>query len=96
MPSDNYLRHKDLFRTVGSCLNAPAGPESPSPLASPSLLSVSALKGDAGRRNLDTVEEEVAKLRQLQGLRLPCALLTPLSTRYLAASEAPRRRRDPA
>jgi hypothetical protein len=34
-------------------------------------------------RSLDTVEEEVAKLRQLQGLRLPYALLTPLSTRYL-------------
>jgi len=29
--------------------------ESPSPLESPSLLSVSALKGDAGRRHLDTV-----------------------------------------
>src|SRR5262245_41556193 len=24
--SDKYLRHKGLFRTVGSCLNAPAGP----------------------------------------------------------------------
>jgi hypothetical protein len=26
IPSDKHLRHKDLFRTVGSCLNAPAGP----------------------------------------------------------------------
>ena len=50
---------------------------------SPSLLSLSTLKADAGRRNLDTVEEEVEKLRHLQGLMLPHDLLTPLSTRYL-------------
>jgi hypothetical protein len=48
---------------------------------SPSPLSLSTLKADAGRRNLDTVEEEVEKLRHLQGLMLPHDLLTPLSTR---------------
>src|SRR5262249_25089468 len=57
--------------------------ENPSPPESPRPLSLSVLKADAGPRSLDTVEEEVAKLRQLQGLRLPYALLTPLSTRYL-------------
>jgi hypothetical protein len=50
---------------------------------SPSPLSLSALKADAGRRSLDTVEGEVAKLSHLQGLILPYNLLTPLSTRYL-------------
>ena len=50
---------------------------------SPSPLSLSALKADAGRRSLDTVEGEVEKLRHLQGLMLPHDLLTPLSTRYL-------------
>jgi hypothetical protein len=50
---------------------------------SPSPLSLSALKADAGRRSLDTVEGEVAKLSHLQGLILPYDLLTPLSTRYL-------------
>jgi hypothetical protein len=50
---------------------------------SPGPLSLSALKADAGRRSLDTVEEEVAKLGHLQGLRLPYDLLRPLSPRYL-------------
>src|SRR5262249_6955931 len=50
---------------------------------SPSPLSLSALKADAGRRSLDTVEEEVAKLGHLQDLRLPYDFLRPLSTRYL-------------
>jgi len=50
---------------------------------SPVPLSLSALKSDPGRRSLDSLEAEVAKLRQLQGLTLPHDLLTPLSTRYL-------------
>ena len=57
--------------------------ESPSPPESPSPLSLSALKADAGRRSLATVEGEVAKLGHLQRLMLPYDLLTPLSTRYL-------------
>ena len=50
---------------------------------SPSLLSLSALEADAGRRSLDTVEGEVAKRGHFPGLMLPYILLTPLSTRYL-------------
>ncbi len=50
---------------------------------SPVPLSLSALKSDPGRRSLESLEAEVAKLRQLQGLTLPHDLLTPLSTRYL-------------
>jgi TnpA family transposase len=50
---------------------------------SPTPLSLSALKADPGRRSLESLETEVEKLRQLQGLTLPYALLTPLSTRYL-------------
>lgn len=44
---------------------------------SPTSLSLSALKADPGRRSLDSLEAEVEKLRQLQGLTLPHALLTP-------------------
>jgi Domain of unknown function (DUF4158) len=57
--------------------------ESPSPPESPSPLSWSALKADAGRRSLETFEGEVAKLGHVQGLMVPYDLLTPLSTRYL-------------
>jgi TnpA family transposase len=49
----------------------------------PGPLSLSVLKADAGRRSLDSLEAEVEKLRQLQGLELPHDLLTPISTRYL-------------
>jgi hypothetical protein len=68
----------------------PDTPERPNPL------SLSVLRADAGRRNLDTVEEEVEKLRHLQGLLLPYDLLTPLSTRYLQRLKLRRRGGNPA
>lgn len=70
---------------------------------SPSPLSLSALKAGAGRRSLDTVEGDVAKLGHLPGLLLPYDLLTPRSTRYLqrlklrvVAETLHERRRHPA
>jgi TnpA family transposase len=49
----------------------------------PSPLSMSALKADAGPRSLDSLFTAVDTLRHLQGLQLPGALLAPLSVRYL-------------
>src|SRR5215216_2834025 len=49
----------------------------------PSHLSMSTLKADAGPRSLDSLFTAVETLRHLQGLQLPEALLAPLSARYL-------------
>jgi hypothetical protein len=49
----------------------------------PSHLSMSTLKADAGPRSLDSLLTAVDTLRHLQGLQLPWALLAPLSARYL-------------
>jgi hypothetical protein len=51
--------------------------------SSPATLSLSALKATPGRRSLESLEAEVDKLCQLQGLTLSHDLLMPLSTRYL-------------
>jgi hypothetical protein len=49
----------------------------------PSHLSMSTLKADAGPRSLDSLFTAVDTLRHLQGLQLPWALLAPLSAQYL-------------
>ena len=47
----------------------------------PSPLSMSALKAEAGPRTLESLFTAVDTLRHLQGLQLPEALLAPLSAR---------------
>jgi hypothetical protein len=73
-------------------------PERPDPL------SLRALKAAAGRRSLDAVEGDVAKLGHVQGLMVPYDLLTPLAPRDLQRLKlrvvaetlhALRRHRDP-
>ncbi len=52
-------------------------------IESPDHLTLSELKTDTGRRSINSLQADVKKLDQLQRLRLPQELLTPLSTRYL-------------
>ena len=49
----------------------------------PTSLSLTALKADAGRRTLNSLETEVEKLHQLKRLALPNDVFAPLSSRYL-------------
>jgi TnpA family transposase len=49
----------------------------------PTSLSLTTLKADAGRRTLNSLEMEIEKLRQLKRLDLPGDVFAPLSSRYL-------------
>jgi hypothetical protein len=75
---------EQFFRALAQALS----PETCQPLDArrthtPSHLSVSTLKADAGPRSLDSLFTAVDTLRHLQGRQLPWALLAPLSARYL-------------